>query len=181
MKRTTLIAGAATTALAAGAMTIAIVHHNRESDDERLEVEAVLSAPISLAEAIRAVEATGVGRAVQAGAEAEDGLVYYAITTVEGDDTSEWFVDMTTARMSADIEQEGDGEHDGFTPDSDLTSLPEAIEVAKSLGGGAALEAEYEYEDGAARVVVEVVLPSGEVKHVVLDAYTASVIGASTL
>ena len=142
------------------------------NDDEAREIATVMTAPVSLAQAIATAEAESQGRTLEAGAEDEDGRVLYEVTTLAGGKIHEFMIDPQSGAV-LDREVEEAEEDDLVT--GNVVGIVNAMAAAEAASNGKAIEAELEMKDGQA--VYEVEVASNDVLTTVLvDATSGQVI-----
>jgi uncharacterized membrane protein YkoI len=165
-----LVALLATGALAAA--TGVYASSDGGKDDEAREIDAVMTAPVSLAQAIATAEKESQGRTLEAGAEEEDGRVLYEVTTLADGKIYEFMIDpQSGAVLDREVEE---AEQDDLVT-GNVVEILNAMAAAETASNGTAIEAELEMEDGQA--VYEVEVASGDVLTTVLvDAMSGQVI-----
>lgn len=154
-----ILARAITVSLAL-AVTAAAIAGNIESGD-RLEMAAVLKAPISPTRAVQ-IAASGGGRAYGYGMEATRSGHWYEVDVLRGNDKLELRIDASTGKLIGSSAARGEdalGAH--ALADGKLT-LGEAIAHAERVGGGPALEANAAARDGHAWVDVDIIQDHGQ-------------------
>lgn len=155
--------------------------------NEAAAVQALDAAALSLGDAIRAAEAAGHGLVTGAEFEVNGGAPYFDVTTEAGGTEIDHRIDPMTGAILASTP---DAEAPGSDGDSDAdeveeraalqavkVSLLQAIASAEAQGGKA-LAAEYEQEDGALAIEIEVADESGKIGEVMVDAQTGQVLAA---
>jgi uncharacterized membrane protein YkoI len=173
MKTNKILAALLATGVLAAATTGGVYASSDSSkDDEAREIDAVMTAPVSLAQAIATAEAESQGRTLEAGAEDEDGRVLYEVTTLADGKIHEFMIDPQSGAV-LDREVEEAEEDDLVT--GNVVEIIDAMAAAEAASNGKAIEAELEMEDGQAVYEVEVV--SNDVLTTVLvDATSGQVI-----
>ena len=163
--------------LASGALAAATTGgvygaNDNDKDDEAREIDAVMTAPVSLAQAIATAEAESQGRTLEAGAEDEDGRVLYEVTTLADGKIHEFLIDpQSGAVLDREVEE---AEEDDLVA-GNVVEIINAMAAAEAASNGKAIEAELEMEDGQA--VYEVEVANGDVLTTVLvDATSGQVI-----
>lgn len=164
-----LLASSALTAAATGGV---YASSDSGKDDEAHEISTVMTAPVSLAQAIGTAEAESQGRALEAGAEDEGGRVLYEVTTLAGGKIHEFMIDpQSGAVLDREVEE---AEKDDLVA-ADIVEILKAMAAAEAAGNGRAIEAELEMADG--QIVYEVEVASHDVLTTVLvDATSGQVI-----
>ena len=163
--------------LASGALAAATTGgvygaNDNDKDDEAREIDVVMTAPVSLAQAIATAETESQGRTLEAGAEDEDGRVLYEVTTLADGKIHEFLIDpQSGAVLDREVEE---AEEDDLVA-GNVVEIINAMAAAEAASNGKAIEAELEMEDGQA--VYEVEVASGDVLTTVLvDATSGQVI-----
>lgn len=142
------------------------------NDDEAREIDVVMTAPVSLAQAIATAEAESQGRTLEAGAEDEDGRVLYEVTTLAGGKIHEFMIDpQSGAVLDREVEE---AEEDDLVA-GNVVEIVNAMAAAEAASNGKAIEAELEMEDGQAVYEVEVA-SNGVLTTVLVDAMSGQVI-----
>lgn len=135
-------------------------------------LDEVLSAPVSLAQAARALEQTGQGKVVRAFIGSRRPPWRYVLIVDRQGHPRRFWVDP----HSGAIRDRGPGIfNDPISPDAlPLADLLEAAE--RRAGGGRATQIEGTELDGRASVEIHVATPDRRSQEVYLDAYTAQVL-----
>lgn len=164
-----LLASSALTAAATGGV---YASSDSGKDDEAREISTVMTAPVSLAQAIGTAEAESQGRALEAGAEDESGRVLYEVTTLAGGKIHEFMIDPESgAVLDREVEE---AEKDDLVA-ADVVEILKAMAAAEAAGNGRAIEAELEVADG--QIVYEVEVAShDDLTTVLVDATSGQVI-----
>lgn len=163
--------------LASGALAAATTGgvygaNDNDKEDEAREIDAVMTAPVSLAQAIATAEAESQGRTLEAGAEDEDGRILYEVETLAGGKIHEFMID---PQSGAVIDKEVEAVEEGELVAGNVVEILTAMAAAEAASNGKAVEAELEMEDGQA--VYEVEVASSDVLTTVLvDAMSGQVI-----
>lgn len=165
--------------------TLATIARAETGSGDAATVQALGSATISLADAIRTAEAAGQGMVVGAEFEIKDGKPVFDVTTRNGTTEVDHLIDPATGAILASTPdaEEADGDDDAEEA-SEVTglqgaqvSLMQAIATAEAQGGKA-LSAEYGQEDGRLAVELELVDASGRTVEITIDAMTGTVAAA---
>jgi uncharacterized membrane protein YkoI len=148
---------------------------------EAAMVQALSASKLSLADAIRAAEATGQGIVTGAEFEVKKGGTWFDVTTQNGATEIDHRIDPMTGAVLASSPDTGNAGSDGDS-DSDETDESAAIRGAKvtllqaisgaEVQGGKVLSAEYGHEDGALGIEMKVADAAGKVQEIMLDAAT---------
>ncbi len=174
--------------LALGGAMATIARAEARSDDAAT-VQALGSAKISLADAIRTAEAAGQGMVVGGEFTMKDGKPVFDVTTQNGANEVDHLIDPATGAIlgstpaveSAEGDEEGQKAGDEGTELTALqgakVTLLQAITTAEAQGGKA-LSAEYGQENGALAVELEVADASGKTTGLRIDAMTGKVLAA---
>lgn len=159
------------------------------SSDDAATVQALGSAKISLADAIRTAEAAGQGMVVGAEFEIKDGKPVFDVTTQNGANEVDHLIDPATGAILGSspavetAESDEDGQKAG-DEGAELTALQGAkvtlLQAITSVEaqGGKALSAEYGQENGALAVSLEIADASGKTTELRIDAMTGKVLAA---
>ena len=147
------------------------------------EITAALSSKTSITQAITSAEQQTGGRAIKVGLEDHDGGYIYKVKVITKDDnTSEVSVDPVSGKMLS-TETEGlisrvfdrDERADAAKLKDAQTTLAAAIATAEQQGGGRAIEAGYENENGRVQFQVAVA-KDHTVQDVKIDTATGKVV-----
>jgi uncharacterized membrane protein YkoI len=151
---------------------------------EAAMVQALSASKLSLADAIRAAEATGQGIVTGAEFEVKKGGTWFDVTTQNGATEIDHRIDPMSGTVLASSPDTGNAGSDGDS-DSDETDESAAIRGAKvtllqaisgaEVQGGKVLSAEYGHEDGALAIDLTVVDAAGKVGETLVDAATGKV------
>ncbi len=158
---------------------VANIARAESSPDDAATLQALGSAKISLADAIRTAEAAGQGRIVGAEFEIRDSKPVYVVTTQNGTTEVDHMIDPATGAIlvsTPNVEaDDGDKKADEASELAALegarVNLLQAITSAEAEGGNA-LSAEYGQEDGGLAVELELADASGKVTQLRIDALT---------
>lgn len=165
--------------------TISTIARAESRPDDAATVQALGSAKISLADAIRTAEAAGQGMVVGAEFTIKDGKPVFDVTTRNGAAEVDHLIDPETGAIlgSTPDAEEADGDKDADEA-AELTALQgakvnllQAITAAEAQGGKA-LAAEYGREDGTLAVELELADASGKTAELRIDALTGKVLAA---
>jgi uncharacterized membrane protein YkoI len=167
--------------LALGGAMATIARAEARSDDAAT-VQALGSAKISLADAIRTAEGAGQGMVVGGEFTMKDGKPVFNVITQNSTAEIDHLIDPATGAIlgsTPDTEQaNGDKESDEASELAALegakVKLLQAIATAEAQGGKA-LSAKYHREDGALAVELKVADASGKTTELRIDAATGSV------
>lgn len=166
-----------------GAM--ATIARAESSPDDAATVQALGSAKISLADAIRTAEAAGQGMVVGGEFTMKDGKPVFDVTTQNGGTEIDHLIDPATGAIlgSTPAVENADGDKD-TSEASELTALEgakvnllQAITSAEAQGGKA-VAAEYGQENGTLAVSLEIADASGKTAELRIDAATGKVLAA---
>ena len=114
-----MLAGLVLIPLAIGVISPAFAEGKSESGESNVnETQALMNAKISIADAIKAAEAEGKGKAVDSGLNDENGDVSYQVEVVAPDGKrTDVFVDLQTGKVlkmaAADSGEESNGDNEG--------------------------------------------------------------------
>lgn len=114
-----MLAGLVLIPLAIGVISPAFAEGKSESGESNVnETQALMNAKISIADAIKAAEAEGKGKAVDSGLNDENGDVSYQVEVVAPDGKrTDVFVDLQTGKVlkmaAADSAEESTGDNEG--------------------------------------------------------------------
>ena len=159
------------------------------SSDDAATVQALGSAKISLADAIRTAEGAGQGMVVGGEFTMKDGKPVFDVTTQNGANEVDHLIDPATGAIlgSTPAVETAEGEEDGEKAGdegAELTALQGAkvtlLQAITSVEaqGGKALSAEYGQENSALAVSLEVADASGKTTELRIDAMTGKVLAA---
>lgn len=169
-------------ALGGAATTIA---RAETSSDDAATIQALGSAKLSLADAIRAAEAAGQGMVVGAEFSIKDGKPVFDVTTQNGQTETDHLIDPATGAITASTPAVEDGESDhGGDEGSEAASLQgvkvnllQAISTVEGQGGKA-LKAEYRQENGALAIDIETADATGKTSELKVDTATGAILAA---
>lgn len=114
-----MLAGLVLIPLAIGVISPAFAEGKSESGESNVnETQALMNAKISIADAIKAAEAEGKGKAVDSGLNDENGEVSYQVEVVAPDGKrTDVFVDLQSGKVlkmaAADSAEESSGDNEG--------------------------------------------------------------------
>lgn len=114
-----MLAGLVLIPLAIGVISPAFAEGKSESGESNVnETQALMNAKISIADAIKAAEAEGKGKAIDSGLNDENGDVSYQVEVVAPDGKrTDVFVDLQTGKVlkmaAADSAEESTGDNEG--------------------------------------------------------------------
>ena len=128
---------------------------NREQGEDRVEINALLGAHTSPADAIKAAEAKTGGRAVAFGLEDNDGTVAYHVRVAQADGLRRVSVDPATGIATAAPAGSGHSVQPEAMASSDIP-LAAAVSAAEQQAGGRALEARGTIANGQRAYEVQV-------------------------
>jgi hypothetical protein len=165
--------------LAAGTLTVGIAR-SEPAPEDAAAVQALSQVKITLADAIRAVEAAGKGVVVGAELDVSKDGIWYDITTQTGKDETDHRVDPMTGVIGAgtpdhDTDADGDSDGDETTEVTAIQSSPMTLlqALAVSDGQGArALGVEYGMDEGKLGIELVFADASGEVQELMIDTAT---------
>lgn len=159
------------------------------SPDDAATVQALGSAKISLADAIRTAEAAGQGMVVGGEFTMKDGKPVFDVTTQKGGTEMDHLIDPATGAIlgSTPAVEKAEGDEEGQKAGDEGTELTalqgakvtllQAITTAEAQGGKA-LSAEYGQENGALAVSLAVADASGKTTELRIDAVTGKVLAS---
>lgn len=166
---------------------VATMARAETSSDDAATVQALGTAKLTLADAIRTAETAGQGMVTGAEFKIKDGKPVFDVTTQNGGAETDHLIDPATGAMLAstpDVEK-SDGDSDGNEA-SELTALQgakvtllQAITTAEGQGGKA-LSVEYAANDGALAIEIDMADAAGKTVEMKLDAMTGAVMAADS-
>ncbi len=145
--------------LAVCATSTAVAGHIESSD--RLEMAAVLEAPISPTQAVRIAE-NGGGRAYGCGMEATRRGHWYAVDVLRGNARLELRIDANTGKVIGSGPARGEDAQGAQALAGSKLGFGEAIAQAERMGGGPALEASAAGHGAQAHVDVDIIQNHGQ-------------------
>lgn len=151
------LASAIALALAASSAAIA---GSIEAGD-RLEMAAVLKAPVTPTQAVKIAEAGG-GRAYVCGMEAKPGTRYYEVAVLRGDATIMLHIDPTTGKVVRSEPARGEDAQGSRALAGNPLGFGAAIAAAERAGAGPSLEANAAGHGDKAYVDVDVIQDHGK-------------------
>lgn len=128
---------------------------------DRLEMAAVLKAPITPTHAVRIAEAGG-GRAYRFGMEAASHGHWYEVDVLRGNARLELRIDASTGKLLGSGPARDKDAHGAHVLDGSVLAFGEAIAHAERVGNGPALEANASGHVGNAHVDVDVIQEHGK-------------------
>lgn len=146
-------------ALGIGVTTAAFAGHVEAGD--RLEMAAVLKAPITPTQAVRIAENSG-GRALSYGMEANQHGHWYEVSVLRGDAKLLLRIDATTGKVLGSAPAHGDDAQGARALQDSKLSFAAAIAQAERLGNGPALEANAGGHAKSAHVDVDIIKDHGQ-------------------
>lgn len=161
---------------------VATMARAETSSDDAATIQALGTAKLTLADAIRTAEAAGQGMVTGAEFEIKDGKPVFDVTTQNGAAETDHLIDPATGAMLASTPAVEDADGDSASKEaSELSSLPaakvsllQAISAAE-VQGGKALSAEYAQEGEMLAIDIEVADASGKTVELRVDAMTGMV------
>lgn len=182
LKTTTLPSLAALGVLAGVGMAFAATQTITEAD-ELQEMKAVQSASVKLDTVIASAETKAGAPAVEAGAEAVDGKVFYLVETLAADGTEQtlrYGLDGTFMDMKM---EKADDDDDGEESDAKVfakakMTLSEAVSKAVAQSGGVALEVEFDDDDNGNPVIEAETVKGDQLTELRFDAVTGAMLQA---
>jgi len=167
--------------------TVATMARADSHSDDAATVQALGTAKLTLADAIRTAEAAGQGMVTSAEFKIKNGKPVFDVTTRSGPAETDHLIDPASGAILAstpDVEDADGGS--GTDEASELTalqgakvSLLQAITTAEGQGGKA-LSAEYGQEDGALAIEVEMADASGKTVDLKVDTMTGQIMAADS-
>jgi uncharacterized membrane protein YkoI len=84
--------------------------HHEEAKNEQVEIDAILKAKTSLAQAIATAEQQTGGKAIETGLENEDGVMAYEIEVANGTTVQKVLVDLDSGQVTKVVAADADHE-----------------------------------------------------------------------
>ena len=173
--------------------TAATMARAESGSKDAAAVQALGTAKLSLADAIRTAEGAGQGMVTGAEFEIRDGKPVFGVTTLNASAEIDHRIDPATGAILSSTPDtkaaggESDGESNGESDESSelatlggaKVTLLQAIAAAEGQGGKA-LAAGYDQEDGALAIRVELADAAGKTVDLRVDAATGKVMAANS-
>ncbi len=161
---------------------VATMARAETSSDNAATIQALGTAKLTLADAIRTAETAGQGMVTGAEFTIKDGKPVFDVTTQNGAAETDHLIDPATGAMLASTPAVEDADVDSEAKEaSELSALPEAkvsllqaITAAESQGGKA-LSAESGQDGDMLAIAVEIADASGQTVELKVDAMTGKV------
>ena len=141
--------------------TTAVAHAGQIEAGDRLEMAAVLKAPVTPTQAVKIAEAGG-GRAYGYGMEANKHGHWYEVDVLRGGAKLLLRIDAATGKVLGSAPARGEDAHGAHALDGSKLTFGEAIAQAERAGGGPALEASAVGRGSQAHVDVDVIQNHGQ-------------------
>lgn len=161
---------------------VATMARAETSSDDAATIQALDTAKLTLADAIRTAETAGQGMVTGAEFTIKDGKPVFDVTTQNGPAETDHLIDPATGAMLASTPAVEDADGDSASKEaSELSSLPTAkvsllqAITAAEVQGGKALSAEYAQEGEMLAIDIEVADASGKTVELRVDAMTGMV------